>query len=45
MSGWPEQAWQVPGTRLVYVANRETDIVELMRRAGELGTPTDWLIR
>jgi hypothetical protein len=40
-----EQAKQMPGTRLVYVADREGDIVELMRRARELGHPADWLIR
>ena len=40
-----EQAKQMPGTRLVYVADREGDIVELMRRARDLGHPADWLIR
>ncbi len=40
-----EQARQMPGTRLVYVADREGDIVELMRRARDLGHPADWLIR
>lgn len=40
-----EQAQTLPGTRLVYVADREADIVALMRRARELGEPADWLIR
>ena len=40
-----EQARQMPGTRLVYVADREGDIVELMRRARDLGQSADWLIR
>ena len=29
----------------MYVADREADILELMRRASDLGTPADWLIR
>jgi len=40
-----ETAAQLPRTRLVYVADREADILELMRRANDLGTPADWLIR
>jgi len=40
-----EQAAEMPGTRLVYVADREADMVEMMRRARELGTPADWLVR
>ncbi len=40
-----EQAQTMPGTRLVYVADREADIVALIRRARDLGTPADWLIR
>jgi len=40
-----ELASKLPTTRLVYVADREADIAELMRRADELGTPADWLIR
>src|SRR3954462_9856668 len=40
-----ELAAELPGTRLVYVADREADIVALMRRADALGTPVDWLIR
>lgn len=40
-----EVAGSLPDTRLVYVADREADIVELMRKAQELGNPLDWLIR
>lgn len=40
-----EQAHTMPHTRLVYVADREADIVALMRSARELGHPADWLIR
>jgi hypothetical protein len=40
-----ELAPELPGTRLVYVADRESDITALMQRAEELGTPVDWLIR
>ena len=40
-----EQALEVPGTRLVYVADREADMMEMMRRAQEMGTPADWLVR
>ena len=36
-----EMAPQLPSTRLVCVADREADIMELMRRAGALGTPVD----
>jgi hypothetical protein len=35
----------MPDTRLVYVADREADILELMQCAHQLGTPADWLIR
>jgi len=35
----------LPDTRLVYVADREADIVEWMARARDLGTPADWLVR
>lgn len=35
----------LPGTRLVYVADREADLVPLMARAQELGAPADWLVR
>jgi hypothetical protein len=34
-----EMAAHWPGTRLVYVADREADLVPLMLRAQELGTP------
>lgn len=40
-----EMAPQVPDTRLVYVADREADMMPLMRRARDLGTPVDWLVR
>lgn len=40
-----ETAQAMPHTRLVYVADREADIVELMRRARDLGHSADWLIR
>lgn len=40
-----EMAPQLPGTRLVYLADREADIMELMRRADALATPVDWLLR
>jgi Transposase Tn5 dimerisation domain len=40
-----EEAAALPGTRLVYVADREADILELMQRARDLGNPADWLIR
>lgn len=40
-----ELAAEMPETRLVYVADRESDIRELMVRARDLGTPADWLLR
>ena len=40
-----EMAAELPGTQLVYLADREADIMDLMRRAGALGTPVDWLLR
>jgi hypothetical protein len=40
-----ETASSMPQTRLVYVADREADILKLMQRAQQLGTPVDWLIR
>jgi hypothetical protein len=40
-----ELAQAMPETRLVYVADREADIVALMARANDLGHPADWLIR
>ena len=40
-----EMAPQLPTTRLVYLADREADIMALMVRARDLGTPLDWLLR
>lgn len=40
-----EQAQALPGVRLVYVADREGDILALMRRAAALDHPADWLLR
>ena len=40
-----ELAPQLPKTRLVYLADREADIKELMVCARDLGTPVDWLVR
>jgi len=40
-----EMAASLPNTRLVYLADREADMVAMMRRAAELGTPADWLVR
>jgi len=40
-----EIATHLPETRLVYVADREADLMPLMLRAQELGTPADWLVR
>ncbi|MBS1191953.1 MAG: transposase [Rhodocyclaceae bacterium] len=40
-----ELAPSLPTTRLVYVADREADILALMQRAHALGTPVDWLLR
>jgi hypothetical protein len=40
-----EMAAQLPTTRLVYLADREADIMALMVRARDLGTPVDWLLR
>ena len=40
-----ELAAEMPQTRLVYVADRESDLRELMVRARDLGTPADWLLR
>jgi hypothetical protein len=36
---------QLPATRLVYVADREADLLSLMARAEALGNPVDWLVR
>jgi hypothetical protein len=40
-----EMAAQVPETRLVYVADRESDIRDLMDKAQALGYPADFLLR
>jgi hypothetical protein len=40
-----ELATRLPDNRLVYVADREADIVALMAQASDLGHPADWLIR
>jgi hypothetical protein len=40
-----ERAGQLPGTRLVYVADREADMLELMQRAHALAYPADYLLR
>lgn len=40
-----ELAPQLPQTRLVYMADREADIMALMVRARDLGDPVDWLLR
>lgn len=40
-----ELAATMPDTRLVYVADRESDILELMVKAQESGCPADWLLR
>jgi hypothetical protein len=40
-----EMAPGLPSTRLVYVADREADLMALMERAQALGTPADWLVR
>lgn len=40
-----EMADAMPSTRLVYVADREADMIAMMRRAQQLGTPADWLVR
>lgn len=36
---------QLPATRLVYVADRESDLLALMQKAQALGHPADWLLR
>lgn len=38
-------AAELPDTRLVYVADREPDIMGLMARARDLGNPADWRLR
>jgi hypothetical protein len=40
-----ELAGKLPGTRIVYVADREGDLLELMQRAHVLGCPADYLLR
>ena len=40
-----ELAPQLPATRLVYVADREADMLPLMAHAQALGSPADWLVR
>lgn len=40
-----EMAPRLPATRLVYLADREADIMALMVRARDLGQPLDWLLR
>jgi len=40
-----EYAEALPNTRLVYVADREADFMELLKKAEALGHPADWLIR
>lgn len=40
-----ERAERMPDTRLVYVADREADMLELMQRAHALGHPADYLLR
>jgi hypothetical protein len=40
-----ELAPRLPATRLVYVADREADMLPLMVRAQELECPVDWLVR
>lgn len=40
-----EMAPEMPATRLVYVADREADLMPMMLRAHTLGHPADWLVR
>jgi hypothetical protein len=40
-----EQAAALPATRLVYMADRESDIIALMVKAKELNHSADWLLR
>ena len=40
-----EMAPELADTRLVHVADREADLMPLMARAQQLGTPADWLAR
>jgi len=43
--GVGELAKTMGSTRLVYVTDREGDIMELLVKAREMGNPADWLIR
>lgn len=40
-----ELAPRLPATRLVYVADREADMLPLMLTAQQLASPADWLVR
>jgi hypothetical protein len=40
-----EMAPDMSSTRLLYVADREADLMALMERADALGNPADWLVR
>ncbi len=40
-----EMAERCPQSRLVYVADREGDILSLMEKSKALNTPADWLVR
>jgi hypothetical protein len=40
-----ERALELPETRLVYVADREGDLLPLMQKANSLGFPADLLVR
>jgi hypothetical protein len=40
-----ERARRLPGTRLVYIADREADMLALMQRAHALAHPADYLLR
>lgn len=40
-----EQAPNLPATRLVYVADREANMMPLMARAQQLDCPVDWQVR
>lgn len=44
MSDGPDLAPRLASTRLVYVADREADMLPLMTRSQQLGCPADWLI-
>ena len=40
-----EMAERCPQSRLVYVVDREGDILSLMAKSKALNTPADWLVR